>query len=232
MPRRKNMNAGPARELKDYVDLIVAKEIELKQSVAELKGDIEEIYKDADEKGYDAKALKIAVRRRHESAEARAKRQETEALADLYSAAIGDLFGKPLDDLTRRRLDEQMRKPDEHRPPGEGEAQAAQNELPDEATTPPEAAETAEQARDKGKQSRKDGLRIVDNPYHSSSPLRAAWDEGWCEEDGSDGMEVPAAWKRTKPPEDEKKDGDDKNDDDDKKPPGAGNGAHAPGPGA
>lgn len=230
MARRKNMNAGPARELKDYVDRIVAKEIELKQTTTELKGDIDEIYQDADEKGYDAKALKIAVRRRHEFAEARAKRQETEALADLYSAAIGDLFGKPLDDLTRRRLDEQMRKPDEHHPPGEGEAQAAQNELPDDATTPPEPSETPDEAKDKGKQARKDGLRIVDNPYHSSSPLRAAWDEGWCEEDGSDGMEVPQAWKRTKPPEKEKKPDD--NEGDDKKPPGAGNGAHAPGPGA
>ena len=53
MARRKNMNAGPARELKDYVDRIVAKEIELKQTTTELKGDIDEIYKDADEKGYD-----------------------------------------------------------------------------------------------------------------------------------------------------------------------------------
>jgi uncharacterized protein (UPF0335 family) len=230
MARRKGLNTGPARELKDYVDRIVAKEVELKQTTTELKGDIDEIYKDADEKGYDAKALKIAVRRRHESAEARAKRQETEALADLYSAAIGDLFGKPLDDLTRRRLDEQMRKPDAAHPPGEGEAQAAQNELPDDATTPPEPFETPDEAHAKGKQARKDGLRIVDNPYHSSSPLRAAWDEGWCEEDGSDGMGVPAAWKRTKPPEDEKKPDD--NEGDDKKPPGAGNGAHPPPPGA
>jgi uncharacterized protein (UPF0335 family) len=223
------MNSGPARELKDYVDRIVAKEIELKQTTTELKGDIDEIYKDADEKGYDAKALKIAVRRRHESAEARAKRQETEALADLYSAAIGDLFGKPLDDLTRRRLDDQMRKPDGQQE--NAEQQERHPELPDEATTPAEPAETAEEARAKGKQARKDGLRIVDNPYHSSSPLRAAWDEGWCEEDGSDGMEVPAAWKRTKPPEEEKKP-DDKNEDDDKKPPGNGNGTHPPAPGA
>ena len=223
---RKRLNTGPARDLKDFVDRIVAREIELKQTTAELKEDIAAIYEEADGKGYDAKALKIAVKRRHESADARAKRQETEALADLYSAAIGDLFGKPLDDLTRRRLDEQMKRPEGQ---GDGAGEEPHPELPEEATQPAEPAETAEQAHVKGKQARKDGLRIVDNPYHSSSPLRAAWDEGWCEEDGSDGMEVPSAWKRTKPPEEDKKDGEDG---DDKKPPGAGNGAHPPAPGA
>jgi uncharacterized protein (UPF0335 family) len=224
---RKRLNMGPARELKDFVDHIIAKEIELKQITTELKGDVEDIYDEADDKGYDVKALKIAVRRRHESAKARAKRQETEALADVYSAAIGDLFGKPLDDLTRRRLDEQMKRPEgqEQQP---GDDQQPHPDLPDEATERAEPAETPEEAHAKGRQARKDDLRIVDNPYHSSSPLRAAWDEGWCEEDGSDGMEVPAAWKRTKPPED----GDGKGGEgDDKKPPAPpGDGAAAGAP--
>ncbi len=143
------------------------------------------------------------MRRRHESPEARAKRQETEAIAELYSAAIGDLSGKPLDDLTRRRIDEEMQR---QRAAGQPPADDSHPELPQEATTPATPPETPEQARDKGKQARKDGARIVDNPYHSSSPLRAMWDEGWCEEDGSDGMEVPAAWKRAKPEEDKKPD--------------------------
>jgi uncharacterized protein (UPF0335 family) len=223
MSRKPRPNVGPSRELKDFVDRIVAREIELKQTTAELKEDIASIYEEADGKGYDAKALKIAVRRRHESAEARAKRQETEALADLYSAAIGDLFGKPLDDLTRRRLDEQMKKPQAQNGDGAATTEEPHPDLPEEATER-EPDETADQAKDKGKQARKDGLRIVDNPYHSSSPLRAAWDEGWCEEDGSDGMEVPPAWKRTKPPE-EKKPGDENSGD---APPPPGNGADHP----
>jgi uncharacterized protein (UPF0335 family) len=211
MARKGNgKNIGAAQELKNIVERIVALDIEAKQSAKEFADDIDDVYKEAESKGYDKKALKIAVRRRHESAEQRAKRLETEAIADMYAAAIGDLAGKPLDDLTRRRIDEQMRKA---QPPAEPDPQ---NELPPEATAQPEPAETPEQAKEKGKQARNEGQRIVDNPYHSSSPLRAMWDEGWCEEDGSDGMDVPAAWKRSKPPEDEKKDGEGGGD---KKPP-------------
>jgi uncharacterized protein (UPF0335 family) len=196
--RKPKPNRGAAQELKDIVERIVALQIEKKGAMKEYDEDIDDIYTEADGKGYDIKALKLAVRRRHESAEARAKRLETEALADLYAAAIGDLSGKPLDELTRRRIDEQMRKQQGEQEPAE---ESAQQDLPEAATEPAEPPETPEQAKDKGKQARKDGKRIVDNPYHSSSPLRAMWDEGWCEEDGSDGMEIPEAWRRTKPPE-------------------------------
>lgn len=202
-------NIGAAQELKSLVDRIVALEIERKLADTEFKSDIEDVYLEADGKGYDKKALKLAVRRRHESPEARAKRHETEAIAELYSAAIGDLSGKPLDDLTRRRIDEEMQRQQQA---GTPQPDANSPELPQEATQPAVPPETPEQARDKGKQARKDGVRIVDNPYHSSSPLRAMWDEGWCDEDGSDGMEVPAAWKRAKP--------DDKKPDDPDKPQG------------
>lgn len=213
---RKRLNVGPARELKDLVDRIVALDIELKDAMADIKGQIVDVYEEAEGRGYDAKALKIAVRRRHESAAQRAKRQETEALADVYSAAIGDLFGKPLDDLTRRRLDEQMR-----RAQGDKEVSAEQNpELPTEATEPAAPPESPEQAREKGHLARREGLRVVDNPYHSASPLRAAWDEGWCEEDGSDGMEIPAAWRRAAEEKDEDGKPDDKKlDGDPPKPP-------------
>jgi uncharacterized protein (UPF0335 family) len=202
MPSRKKPNMGAAQELKNIVDRIVALNVERKATLAEFDEDIEGIYTEAEGKGFDVKALRLAVRRRHETPEQRAKRYETEALADMYSAAIGDLAGKPLDDLTRRRIDEQMRQQQQQgqEPP----EPSAQSELP---TQPTEPVETADQAREKGKQARRDGKRIVDNPYHSSSPLRALWDEGWCEEDGSDGMEVPQAWRRAKPPEEEKKDG-------------------------
>ena len=225
MARKGNgKNMGPAQELKNIVERIVALDIEAKQSAKDYADDIDDIYSEAEGKGYDKKALKLAVRRRHESAAQRAKRLETEALADVYAAAIGDLAGKPLDDLTRRRIDEQMR---QQREQAQGEPDP-QSELPAEATQPVEPAETAEQAHDKGRLARKDGARIVDNPYHSSSPLRAAWDEGWCAEDGSDGMEVPAAWKRTKPPEEEKKDDDKKPGEGGDPPPPSGDGEARP----
>lgn len=202
MAKRKpnGRNIGAAQELKNLVERIVAVEIERNQADAEFKSHIADLYTEAESNGYDKRALKLAVRRRHESVEQRAKRHETEALADLYAAAIGDLGGKPLDDLTRRRLDEQS----PHAAGATG-ADNAQDELLAEGTEPSAPAETAEAAKERGKQARKDGQRVVDNPYHSASPLRAAWDEGWCEADGSDGMEIPAAWRRAKKPEDEEK---------------------------
>jgi uncharacterized protein (UPF0335 family) len=202
MRKGNGRNMGAAQELKNLVERIVALQIEKKGAIKEYDEDIDGLYSEAEEKGYDKKALKLAVRRRHESAEQRAQRLETEALADMYAGAIGDLAGKPLDDLTRRRIDEQMRKQRGEQATAEP---PAQQDLPQEATSPPEPLETPEQAREIGKMARKDGKRVVDNPYHSSSPLRAAWDEGWCEEDGSDGMEIPAAWRREKPPEEAKK---------------------------
>ena len=54
----------------------------------------------------------------------------------------------------------------------------------------------------------RDGKRVIDNPYVAGDPRRAAWDEGWCTEAGSDGMDVPAAWQRTKPKKAKKGKGD------------------------
>lgn len=219
-------NMGPSQELKNIVERIVALQIEKKGAVKDFDDDIDDVYTEAEGKGYDKRALKIAVRRRHESAEQRALRLETEALADMYAAAIGDLAGKPLDDLTRRRIDEEMQRQRQNAAPPPDESNP---ELPPEATEPAASLETPEQARDKGKQARKDGARIVDNPYHSSSPLRAMWDEGWCEEDGSDGMDVPAAWRRAAPPNETRPDDPDKPGGDPPPPaPGGDDGARPP----
>lgn len=218
MARRKpNPNMGASQDLRSIVDRIVALDIEAKQSAKEYSDAVDDLYDEADAKGYDKKALKIAVRRRHESPEQRQKRLETETLAEIYSAAIGDLSGKPLDDLTRRRIDEQMREQERQRNGDPVEEDQPQTEMPSEAVEPAAPPETADEAKEKGREARRANMRIVDNPYHSTSPLRSAWDEGWCEADGSDGMEVPAAWKRAKPPEEEKPGGEG----DDKKPDGS-----------
>jgi uncharacterized protein (UPF0335 family) len=193
---------GPTSQLRSFVNRITELLIERK----EIDEALSDTYRDAESNGYDVKALKLSMRRRGETEAQRRKRQETEAIAEVYSAAIGDLFGKPLDDMARRRLDEQMQGAQPELPTDERPGEPAP-EAPAEEVAPPEPPETPEQAREKGKQARRDSLRIVENPYHSASPLRAAWDEGWCEEDGSDGMEVPAAWKRAPKPEEPKPDG-------------------------
>jgi len=45
-------------------------------------------------------------------------------------------------------------------------------------------------------QAAREGKRVIDNPYVAGDPRRALWDEGWCAQTGSDGMEIPAAWRR------------------------------------
>jgi uncharacterized protein (UPF0335 family) len=192
---RRNMNIS--QELRTAADNIIALEIEKK----EVGDSIKEIYEALDEKGFDTAAVKLAVKRRKKSASQRARDREVHAIADVYSAAMGDLFGKPLDDYTRQRMQEER---DRLQGKGQGaESEQAGQERQGEAlpgTTAPEpiTAEAIDAAREEGRQARRADppLRIVDNPHHSADPRRAAWDEGWCEADGSDGMEIPAAWRR------------------------------------
>ncbi|WP_322997473.1 hypothetical protein [Castellaniella sp.] len=53
-----------------------------------------------------------------------------------------------------------------------------------------------EAARQQGEQDSRDGKRIIDNPFVAGDPRRAAWDEGHCKARGSDGMDIPEAWRR------------------------------------
>ncbi len=198
--KRRNMTMS--QELRAAADDIIALEIEKK----EIADDIKARYEALEAKGFDVSAVKIAVKRRKESATQRAARRERDAIADVYSAAMGDLFGKALDDLTRQRMEEErQRLEDRARGDKKGESDdAAAPEQPSEplpGTTGDQITpQMIDAAREEGRQARRADppARIVDNPYHSSDPRRAAWDEGWCEADGSDGMEVPEAWRRKK----------------------------------
>jgi hypothetical protein len=40
---------------------------------------------------------------------------------------------------------------------------------------------------------------VTANPHPAGSRLRGAWDEGWCAAAGSDGMDIPPAFRRSKP---------------------------------
>src|SRR6185312_3185013 len=52
---------------------------------------------------------------------------------------------------------------------------------------------TIGQARQQGTEAARQGKPVTANPFPPRSPLRAAWDEAWCHELGSDGMDIPAA---------------------------------------
>lgn len=135
--------------------------------------------------GFDGKVLNQMLRERRMSA---LERQEFQALCEMYRAALGMLGGTPLGEAARKRLMGEMPTPPD----------------PADASTPP-APETVdltmdlEAARSAGRAAAREGKRIIDNPYMADDPRRATWDEGWCAETGTDGMEVPEAWRRRKP---------------------------------
>jgi hypothetical protein len=70
-----------------------------------------------------------------------------------------------------------------------------------------------EQARIEGGEARDAGVAITANQYPFDDERRAAWDTGWCQRAGSDGMDIPKAPPRPS----KKKDPDSANDDDDGK---------------
>jgi uncharacterized protein (UPF0335 family) len=78
------LNATAQTKLKSLIERIERLE-EDKQAVA---GDLKEVYGEAKSEGFDTKILRKVVRLRKQDV---AKRQEEEALTDLYLSAIGGL---------------------------------------------------------------------------------------------------------------------------------------------
>jgi len=60
----------------------------LEEDKAAIMGDLKEVYLEAKGNGYDVKTLRKVVRIRKQD---RAKRQEEEAILDLYLSAIGEI---------------------------------------------------------------------------------------------------------------------------------------------
>ncbi len=83
--------------------------------------------------------------------------------------------------------------------PGEDRADAAPEDQATAPGGPPAGAmsqEMVDAAREEGAKAAASGAGVFANPYVAGDPRRAAWDEGWCRETGSDGMDLPAAFRR------------------------------------
>lgn len=190
-------NSRPADDLRSYRDRIVRLEQEKKQ----IAQDIKDVLAEAQGRGYDTKALRVLIKRSMETEEERHSRVTTELIAELYLASLGMLDGTPLGEAARKRAAQQP--PDE--PPSEPEGDGGQQGglIPDDFPPVPSAdlgPEQIEAARDQGRQDAQAGKRIIQNPFTAGDPRRAAWDEGHCEASGSDGMDIPAAWRRPPKP--------------------------------
>ena len=186
MARKKAMpgdNAAAAEELLSYIERVERLET-LKREIAD---DLKEVKQEAKHRGYSVKAIERIVKERAETDEQRQAREETEQLTDIYRAALGMLGGTPLGEAARKRLT-----PPDPAPPEDGQ--------PEESESAPETitAVDLDAARTAGREAFQQGVKVIANPFIAGDPRRAAWDEGWCRAAGSDGMDIPEAWRRRK----------------------------------
>ena len=190
-------NGHAAERLRQFVSRLEALE-EDKRDIAQ---QISEVKKEAKDAGFDVPTVNQMVRERRMTAE---ERDSRDALRDLYRATLGMLGDTPLGEAAIRRLEKRRKppkKPDSDAPAG-ADAQA-----PDAAPDGPEAAQqptsaefmpgvTVNDAELLGRQAAANGYPVTDNLFPARDPRRAAWDMGWCQESGSDGMDIPEAWRR------------------------------------
>ena len=219
-------NSVAADRLRSFVERIEY----VKEQIAELQADLKEVKAEAKSEGFSVSTINEIVKLR---AMGDAERQEREALLDLYKAALGMLDGTPLGKAALDRLNKPSEDDaDKDKKPGADEGtengpndsatappapkkKSRKASFPDDA--PPEEApgaaatitpEDIDEARRRGADDARAGANILSNPFVAGDPRRAAWDEGWCQAMGSDGMELPAALRPTKKPK-KKKPGED-----------------------
>ncbi len=187
--------------LRSYRDRIIRLEEE-KKGLAE---DVKDIYSEAKGNGFDPKALRKIVSDSMKTQEQLAAQRETEDITDVYRAALGMLDGEPLSDAARRRFEQAGQRP------GEDDEADGPPRLPShphdhdddrhgggeiEMPEPSAPEHTADQARDRGRADHAAGVKVLGNPYRAGLPQRAAWDEGWCDAAGGNGMDISDAFKR------------------------------------
>lgn len=162
--------------------------------------DLKEGFAIAKQEGYDTVTLKVVLKLRKMTPD---QRQERRALEAIYMAALGMLEGDSLPEAARRRLDGPSDKDGDQAAGADGAREAEDPAPPEPAPTQqPLIVKDPAEAYKEGVDSAAAGKRIYDNPYPAGDPCRAAWDEGWCSQQQSHGMGLPAAYQRRseKPP--------------------------------
>lgn len=181
----------------------------LAEAKKDAAGELAAAFEAAQIDGFDVTTLRVVLKLRGMSAHERRSRRALEAI---YMGALGMLDGEALPEVARRRLD--GRPDDAPSPPSGGTGQPAPAPKSRHRTLEPApskkrqrtlALKTPDEARRDGGEAAKAGKRIYDNPFPAGDPCRAAWDEGWCAQRKSHGMDLPEAYqRRTEKPADEK----------------------------
>lgn len=195
MPKSRTKDNGPsnaaATELRSYVERIAR----LEEEKAELTSDIKDVKNEAAGRGFDKKVLAQMVREYRMDSGEREKQREHEALCEIYRASLGMLDGTPLGDAARKKLAEPPKAPAE-----DGDEEDDEPDQTDiEGESPGFSAEELEAARERAREDARAGKKITDNPFVSGDPRRSIWDETWCLMTGSDGMDIPHAYRRSAP---------------------------------
>lgn len=174
----------------------------LEQAKQEAADKLRDAFSEAKRQGFDPATLKVVLKLRKMTPE---ERKQQRAMVAIYLAALGMLEGDPLTDEARRRLDERQTQPPSGPAPAPDPDAKGDEAKPTAAPPPPPQPslplKDPEDARKEGREAAAAGKRIYDNPYPAGDPCRAAWDEGWCAQRKSHGMDPPAAYqRRTAPP--------------------------------
>lgn len=208
MAKSKENNGIAADQLASYIERIERLEDDKKH----LQDDIKQVKAEAKAVGFDLKTINAILKLRQMEDH---EREEYEALLDIYKAALGMLYDTPLGEAARRRLSgakSPERTPDQSDLEDFTDPQpAATDDDGDKAPQEFSDSTTPEEASAMGQQATKDGAPVTRNPFPAGDPRRAAWDQAWCKESKSDGMDIPDAWRRKKSKKDKPADGPDDN---------------------
>jgi uncharacterized protein (UPF0335 family) len=211
MPRKPADPSPPAghnHQAADRLRSYAERAEHLLEEMAALREDMKDLKLEVKAAGFDVKTFNTMLKDRQLSQE---ELQEKIALEEIYRSALGMLDDTPLGAAALKRLS----KPEPPPPPPPGEAPPEAEPTPGSKSPgapppepPPPAAPTPEEitaARLAGADAQVRGEKVTSNPHPFADPRRAAWDAGWCTSAGSDGMDIPAAWKRTSTKKDAKK---------------------------
>jgi uncharacterized protein (UPF0335 family) len=191
-----------AARLKSFIERIER----LEEEKAGIAADIKEVYAEAKGTGFDTKIMRQVIRLRKMD---EADRREQEELLELYKSALGMLVGTALGDYALRRARPPSASPDDEDPVDPDDKVSASAPAGD-PPAPPEidealaekaalALKTVAEAKQMGRDAHAAGKPIHANPFLPRSKQRGAFDTGWCEADGSDGMALPGAAPKSPP---------------------------------
>jgi len=199
-----------------WVQGVVEKIEDIEADMARLRESRKDVFERSKGLGLDNKVVRQMVRERAMDAGARA---EFARKCQIYRAALGILDGTPLGEAARRSFERKDEAPAKRSAPADAPpagSDAAPAKRSARADAPPPVEDTPEArlaARAQGAAAAKAGRKVTENPFGADDPRRASWDEGWCAEAGSDGMDIPAAFRRRSGDAPKKKRGGKKGDD-------------------